>query len=135
MKKNKNNQKLKQTVACEFLRVALRRLTVVRLLCSDSERVDWVTRVQRAAVAAAVARVRQTIRRLFAVLAQQGVEAVVEVSTEAKVGGIAGAEPRLVVLGPRCRQQTLVLVVVGWLVDEILLEGREQGRTVTVQAS
>lgn len=63
-----------------------------------------------------------TVRRLFAVcLAQKGVEAVVEAGTEAKVGGVGGTVQRGVMVLPWCREQTLVLVVVGRLVDVVLL--------------
>lgn len=82
--------------------------------------------MQRAAVVVTVVCVCQTIRRLFAVcLAQQGVEAVVKVSTEAKVSGVAGAVQGAIMVLPRCREQALVLVVAGRLVQVILLEGSE----------
>lgn len=76
-----------------------------------------------AAVVAAVW-VRQTVRRLFAVcLAQQGVEAVVEAGAEAEVSGVAGAVQRAVVVLLGRRECTLVLVVVGGLMEVVLLEG------------
>lgn len=78
----------------------------------------WVDRViqgWRAAMVVTVVWVCQTIWRLFAVcLAQQSVEAVVKVSTEAKVSSVAGAVQRTIVVLPRHREQ--VLVVVGRLV-------------------
>ena len=104
-------------------------LTVVGLLwlCGDpaAEGVDGVIQRLGAAVAVTVVWVRVTVRRVFAVsLAQQGVEAVVEAGTEAKVGGVAGAVQRAVWVLPRHREQ-LVLVVVGGLVEAVLLEGGE----------
>lgn len=75
-------------------------------------------------MAVTVVWVWQTIRRLFAVcLAQQGVEAVVEAGTEAKVRGVAGAVQRAVMVLSWDREQILVLVVVGGLVEVVLLEG------------
>lgn len=95
-------------------------------LCSDSaaEGVDRVIQRPGAAVAVTVVWVCQTVWRLFAVcLAQQGVEAVVEAGTEAKVSSVARAVRRAIVVLPRRRDQTLVLVVVGGLVKVVLLEG------------
>ncbi len=95
-------------------------------LCSDpaAEGVDRVIQRPRAAVAVTVVWVCQTIRRLFAVcLAQQGVEAVVEAGTEAKVSGVARAVRRAVMVLSWRREQTRVLVVVGGLVEAVLLEG------------
>lgn len=71
-----------------------------------------------------VIRVSQTVWSLFVVcLAQQGVEAVVEAGTEAKVGGVVRAVQRAIMVLPRSRQQTLVQVVVGGLLEVVLLEG------------
>lgn len=68
----------------------------------------------------------QTIWRLFAMcLTQQSVETVVEAGAEAKVCGVAGAVQGPIMVLPRCRQQTLVLVVVGGLVEVVLLKGGE----------
>lgn len=105
-------------------------LTVVRplLLCCDpaAERGDVGIQMRRAAMVVAVVWVRQTIWRLFAVrLAQQGVEAVVKVSTEAQVSGVVGAVQRAAVVLSRHREQVLVLVVVGWRMQAVLLEGSE----------
>lgn len=60
-------------------------------------------------------------------LTQQGVEAVVEVGTQAKVSSIAGAVQRAIVVLHWWREQRLVLVDVGRLVEVILLEGGEKG--------
>lgn len=95
-------------------------------LCSDpaAEGVDGVIQRPWAAMAVTVVWVCQTVWRRFAVcLAQQGVEAVVEAGTEAKVSGVAGAVRRAVMVLPRRREQTLVLVVVGGLLEVVLLEG------------
>lgn len=112
-------------------------LTVVAplWLCSDSaaEGADGVIQRPGAAVVVTIIRVCQTVRGLFAVcLAQQGVQAVVEAGAEAEVSGVAGAVQRAVVVLPRRREQTLVLVVVGGLVEAVLLEGGEQSRLVLV---
>lgn len=96
-------------------------------LCGDpaAEGVDGVIQRLGAAVAVTVVWVCVTVWRVFAVsLAQQGVEAVVEAGTEAKVGSVAGAVQRAVWVLPRHREQ-LALVVVGGLVEMVLLEGGE----------
>ena len=104
-------------------------LTVVgpRWLRSDlaAEGVYGVVGRPRAAAVVAAVREHQAVRRLFAVcLAQQGVEAVVEAGAEAEVGGVAGAVQRAVVVLLRRRERTLVLVVDGGLmVEVVLLEG------------
>lgn len=106
------------------------RLTVVGplWLCSDpaAEGVDGVSQRPGAAVVVTAVWVCETIRRVFAVcLAQQGVQAVVEAGTEAEVSGVAGAVQRAVVVLPRRREQALVLVVVGGLVEVVLLQGSQ----------
>lgn len=58
-------------------------------------------------------------------LTQQGIEAVVEAGAEAKVSSVAGAVQGPVTVLSWCREQKLVLVVVGGLVEMVLLEGGE----------
>lgn len=104
-------------------------------LCSDpaAEGLDGLIQRPGAAVVVAVVWVCETIWGLFVVrLAQQGVETVVEAGIEADVSGVAGAVQRAVVVLLRCREQALVLVVVGGLVEVALLQGGEQSRLVFV---
>lgn len=68
----------------------------------------------------------QTIWRRFAMsLAQQSVEAIVEAGAEAKVSSVAGVVQGPITVLLWCGEQTLVVVIVGGLVEVVLLEGGE----------
>lgn len=70
-------------------------------------------------MALTVVRVCETLWRLFVVrLTQQGVEAVVQAGTEADISSVASQSAITVLLW-----QKRLLVVVGWLVEVVLIQG------------
>ena len=58
-------------------------------------------------------------------LTQQSVEAVVEAGAEAKVSSVAGVVQGPITVLLWCGEQTLVVVIVGGLVEVVLMKGGE----------